>query len=77
MTSVALDPQKFEQWLPIWTRIVGILLGIALVAATIAGYAGVEFAGAYVFVTGMILYKNVHDYRPKGATGNAGRNDQP
>jgi hypothetical protein len=42
---------------------VGICLGIALVGATILGYAGVEFAGAYVFVTGLIFYKSVHDYR--------------
>jgi hypothetical protein len=58
-----LEPQAVEQWLPIYTRIVGIILGIALVAATILGYAGVEFAGAYVFVTGLIFYKSVHDYR--------------
>jgi hypothetical protein len=58
-----LDPHSIEQWLPIYTRIVGILLGIALVSATILGYAGVEFAGAYVFVTGLIFYKSVHDYR--------------
>jgi len=48
------------------TRIIGIILGASLVTATILGRAGVEFAGAYVFVTGMIFYKTVHDYRGSG-----------
>ena len=61
-----MEPSSVEQWLPVYTRVVGILLGIALVVATIAGYAGVEFAGAYVFVTGLIFYKNVHDYKLPG-----------
>lgn len=61
-----MDHNVVEAWLPIWTRIVGIALGVALVAATILGKAGVEFAGAYVFVTGLIFYKSVHDYRLPG-----------
>lgn len=65
-----MDHHVAEQWLPIWTRIVGIVLGIALVTATILGYAGVEFAGAYVFVTGLIFYKTVHDYRLPGRGDN-------
>lgn len=60
------NPHHVEEWLPSVTRIVGIILGIALVSATILGYAGVEFAGAYVFVTGLIFYKSVHDYRLPG-----------
>lgn len=66
---MALDPAEVERWLPVYTRVVGILLGIALVTATILGYAGVEFAGAYVFVTGLIFYKNVHDYKVRGKEG--------
>lgn len=59
---MALDYQKAEQWFPLYIRFLGSILGAALVVATILGYAGVEFAGAYAFVTGMILYKSVHDY---------------
>lgn len=61
-----MEPHEVKEWIPIWTQIVGIVLGIALVSATILGYAGVEFAGAYVFVTGLIFYKTVHDYRIPG-----------
>ena len=73
---MALDPRSVEEWLPVYTRIVGIILGIALVAATIAGFAGVEFAGAYVFVTGLIFYKNVHDYRKPSGRGEDDRADR-
>lgn len=58
-----LDHESFERWFPLYVRFLGTILGIALVAATIFGKAGFDFAGAYVFVTGMILYKSVHDYR--------------
>lgn len=61
-----MEPNAVEAWLPVYIRVVGIVLGVALVTATILGYAGVEFAGAYVFVTGLIFYKNVHDYRLAG-----------
>jgi hypothetical protein len=60
---VALDREEIESWFPVYIRYLGSLLGIVLVVATIFGKAGIDFAGAYVFVTGMILYKTVHDYR--------------
>lgn len=60
---MALDRNEFEQWFPIYLRYLGSVLGIILVAATIFGKAGIDFAGAYSLVAGMILYKSVHDYR--------------
>lgn len=66
---MALDPKKADEWFPIYVRYLGSILGTALVTATILGYAGLQYAGAYAFVTGMILYKTVHDYR-----GVSGRN---
>jgi hypothetical protein len=64
---LAPDRNSWEEWFPIYIRYLGSLLGIVLVVATIFGKAGIDFAGAYVFVTGLILYKTVHDYRlPRG-----------
>ena len=73
---MALDRQEIEQWFPVYIRYLGSVLGIVLVVATIFGRAGIDFAGAYVFVTGMILYKTVHDYRNPPGRGDSDRNDR-
>jgi hypothetical protein len=66
---LALNRNDMEEWFPVYIRYLGSILGVILVAATIFGNAGIDFAGAYVFVTGMILYKTVHDYRLPRARG--------
>jgi hypothetical protein len=64
---------RADRWFPVYIRYLGSLLGVALVAATILGFADpVEYAGAYTFVTAMILYKTVHDYLPGGAKHDRG-----
>lgn len=57
--------ETVDKWIPIYIRILGTILGTALVIATILGRAGIDYAGAYVFVAGMIAYKSVHDYGRK------------
>jgi hypothetical protein len=55
---------------PVYIRYLGSALGVVLVGATVLGYADpVRYAGAYSFVTFMILYKTVSDYKPGGRRG--------
>ena len=60
---MGISHDQAEKWFPIYVRVLGSILGVMLVVATIFGRAGIEFAGAWAFVTGMILYKNVHDFQ--------------
>lgn len=66
-----MAPNRYDldEWFPVYIRYLGSVLGIVLVVATLFGKAGIDYAGAYVFVTGMILYKTVHDYRRPGERG--------
>lgn len=67
---------RAERWFPIYVRYVGLVLGTALVTATILGYADpIKYAGAYTFVTFLILYKTVNDYTPGGSRDRGDRSD--
>lgn len=73
---MGLNRYEMDEWFPTYVRYLGTILGVVLVVATIFGEAGIDYAGAYVFVTGMILYKTVHDYRTPRGRGDDDRGDR-
>ncbi len=56
-----LDRDALHDWFPVYLRYLGSLLAVVLVFATIFGAAGIDWAPAWIGVTGMILYKTVDD----------------
>jgi hypothetical protein len=65
--------QSAEQWFPVAVRYAGLTLGAVMVVATVLGYADpLQYAGAYTFVTFMILYKTVNDYQGRGESSDRG-----
>jgi hypothetical protein len=57
--------EKLDDLFPTVVRYCGVLLAIALVAASILGH-GLELAAGYVLAAGMIAYKTVRGAAENG-----------